>query len=37
LEPAVGHDVNFYKVIQEQNEAAMSFDKDRKKALGGKA
>ena len=36
LEPAVGYDVDFYKVISKQSKTAMSFDKDRKKALGGK-
>ena len=37
LKPTVGYDVDFYKVIQEQNKAAMCFNKNRKKALGGKA
>ena len=37
LEPVVGYDVDFYKVIQKQNDAAESFHKNRKKALGGKA
>jgi hypothetical protein len=36
LEPDVGYDVDFYKVISEQNKTAMSFDKDKKKAVGGK-
>jgi hypothetical protein len=29
LEPAVGYDVDFYKVIQDQNETAICFDKGR--------
>ena len=37
LEPTIGYDVDFYKVISKQSKTAMSFDKDRKKALGGKA
>ena len=36
LEPAVGYDVDFYKVISKQSKPTMSFDKNRKKALGGK-
>jgi len=36
LEPTIGYDVDFYKVISKQSKTAMSFDKDRKKALGGK-
>jgi len=36
LEPSLGYDVDFYKVISKQSKTAMSFDKDRKKALGGK-
>jgi hypothetical protein len=37
LEPDLGYDVDFYKVISKQNKTAMSFDKNRKKAVGGKA
>ena len=37
LEPAIGYEVDFNKVISKQSKTAMSFDKDRKKALGGKA
>jgi hypothetical protein len=37
LEPVFGYDVDFYKVNQKQNDAAESFLKNRKKALGGKA
>ena len=36
-EPAINYDVDFYKVIPDQNGTAIPFDKDRRKAIGGKA
>lgn len=35
-EPAIGYDLDFSKVIPDQNGTAMPFDKDRRKAVGGK-
>jgi hypothetical protein len=36
-EPAVNYDVDFSQVIPDQNGTAILFDKDRRKAIGGKA